>query len=400
MGRWFAGTSTGAGGTTTIVDSGLASTLKHARTYYGMFFRNNEALHADVGDVQRCADFAKSTGTVTLDAPYTSALGSGKAYQASSFHFDRITDWVNEALRQNKYLERAYLSLALNADFEAITTTAPDNWTYVTAGGGGSHATETGASNVGHGTRAVKVTSGSTLGGLTESDVIDVTPGNSYYFEMSGKGEAGAEADAVLFDETNQVELESEVTTAERFETLYATGQFPSGCRQVTLRGQCNTASGVAYFDFAVIIDTQKRVLPLPSWVEDDGDMVGLFQRRGTEIDESADHEMLYGVQTRGSGILGSGLEVEIDRRWGGAWPVWAEIYRPWPSVSASTDTTPMQRERAMWATIAQMLEERAQNGLAGAVGPARIDLAMARREMVRATARRERFKRRPVGWT
>ncbi len=388
-GGWVGSTTTSAGSTTTLVDSALASTMRNTNSFYAWYVRLTSG--AAIGDIRRVASFTIGTGTLTVDRAFSATVATSVTYQLMTFHPDVMTRHLQEVLRNAYTMERVPLSMVTNHDFESHTSGVPDSWSAVNV----TMTTATGAVNVANGHRSLQITTTASNGYANLTANQDVVPSDPYYFECKAKADAGNTAGLILWDVTNATALQTLTTTDSHFNQLYAYGSFPSTTRQVNVRCRMTQNSAVGYFDDIVLIDTRKVRVPLPSWVESDRDLRALYWRISVFMDEERDHLLTWGWETRGASGLGRGWELILNRPV--TYPIWAKIYRPYPTVSAATDTTTMNREWAMWAVLARMFGERGISSAAGLTGSHRLDAAMAAQEASRLAALHTEQATRPV---
>ena len=389
-GGWIASTTTSGGSTTTLVDSALISTMRNTNSFYGWYVRLTSGDAS--GEIRRVASLTIGSGTVTVDRAFTATVATSVTYQLMTFHPDVMTRHLQEVLRNAYIMERVPLSLITNHDFENHTSSTPDSWSATNV----TMTTATGVANVANGHRSLQITATAANGYASLTTAIDVVPGDPYRFEGKAKADGGNTADLILYDVTNSAVLQTLSTTDSHFNLLDVSGSFPSTCRQINVRCRMVQNLGVAYFDDIVLIQTRKVRVPLPSWVESDRDLRAIYQRVAVDMDEERDHLLSWGWETRGASGMGRGWELILNRPI--TYPLWAKIYRPYPTVSASTDTTTMNREWAMWAVLARMFGERGIAGAAGLAGSHRLDAAYAAQEASRLAALHTEQALRPIG--
>lgn len=101
---FLTGAATAAGSTTTLVDSGLISTMLGANELIG-YWLYIDSLAADAapeGQARQVVSYAPSTGTLTVDPAFTAAPTSVSAatYELHpKLHPDRLTEAINWALQ-------------------------------------------------------------------------------------------------------------------------------------------------------------------------------------------------------------------------------------------------------------------------------------------------------------
>ncbi len=394
IGSWYAADTTSSGSTSTVIDSALASSLRHSSSFKYRTVRINESGHGSDGQERRVASFTGASGTLTTEALFSASIGSGVGFYLASIPPTVITKAVQTMLREFEYLEFESLSEVANAGGESYTSTTPDNWTAVNS----TVATETGAENVWRGRRSIKVTDSGSGGGYARSARINVHAGNTVHVECVARGDAGKEVDLTLYDVTNSAEIVSKTHAEERFQLLWADASIPTGCKQVDVYLKVNDTSGVGYFDDVALWDHNRRSLPVPGWVLKADDVVALRRRVGDQVDEDRDKPLLYDWGVGES--AGEGRGIRLVHNWGGAAQLSIGAYRTHPTVSAATDTVRIGREAAKWLTIATLLRERAFSSSRGRRSAVRIDRDEARTQAEKFAPSRERRRLRPVNAT
>ena len=122
---FLTGTATGAGSTTTMVDTKLISTMVAADSYVGywLYIDTTTADAAPAKEARMVSQFDRTTGTVTVDPAFTAIPGTVlvATYELHPvLHPNRIDEAINWALEFGS--NEAYAAIA-DADDE-ITTSA------------------------------------------------------------------------------------------------------------------------------------------------------------------------------------------------------------------------------------------------------------------------------------
>jgi len=125
---FLTGTATGAGSTTTMVDTKLISTIAGVNQYVGywLYCDTTTASAAPEGEARMVSQYAPSTGTLTFDPAFTVAVGTGTAatYELHPvLHPDRISEAINWALEFGS--NEAYAAIA-QADDDTTTNAIYD----------------------------------------------------------------------------------------------------------------------------------------------------------------------------------------------------------------------------------------------------------------------------------
>ena len=179
---WFTGATTGAGSTTTLVDTSLAQISKGDDDFcLNWFVLVTEAAHAALGDVRQVTSYVESTNTVTVNRAFTATTGTSMDYELHRIDPTQKHNAINAALRElyddqgrGLYLPIRDLTLVVdnllqNGSFETFDSPDFTNWT---AAGSPTLAQET--TRVWHSTNSASITPGASAGQLYQALTVNI----------------------------------------------------------------------------------------------------------------------------------------------------------------------------------------------------------------------------------
>ena len=354
MGRFASGTATG-GSTTTLVAANNA-------LFYGDSNTPSDDLYPDwwilptsgneSGNIRRVKQdgFAPATGTFTVPTAY--AWGTGPA-NTDTFelhgilHPTTIKEAVNRALRKMHHLYTFPLTLVPDGTMDEVTNTA--NWTASNA----SLAKTTTQAQVLHGTRALSVTA-SSANGYAQSDAIAVEENKEYYAATFFKGVAAATTPKlVAYDVTGSAEIDSETWTTGGDGGIQFAFTTPSSCRSVKLRLQVVENSKVVYFDNAILLASERRLYPLPSFVlNPEAELQEIYRLKNDrftyhDVYLVHDWEVFNDItgQTQYNVRLPDGTTTQ---------PYWVQMWRRFDELSADSDASTADLD---WVSAGALME-------------------------------------------
>lgn len=96
VGDYFASTSTGAGSTTTLVDTALR-TFGGDDVLRGWYVRITHTGHTAIWEVRRVTGYSSATGTLTVAPAFSATTGSGKTYELHRYDPTKKFEVLDEA---------------------------------------------------------------------------------------------------------------------------------------------------------------------------------------------------------------------------------------------------------------------------------------------------------------
>ena len=174
---------------------------------------------------------------------------------------------------------------------------------------------------------------------------INVVPGDTYRLDVLVRA-AVSTATIVIYDQTNgaAITLDSTATdtTQKAWMRLYSTFTIPSGCYQIAPRLTGTLATADVYWTALSIVRHGDTRISLPTRITHMNNIGKVYQRLGTQVDEFYRGEDIeYDIEQVENGfelILPSGCL-------GGAYPVYAEEWKNYASLSTDTATTTCDEE-------------------------------------------------------
>ncbi len=216
---------------------------------------------APEGEWGRILAYDASAGQFTVDADFTAAVTAGDKVEIHSVtHPTLIHEAIDRALRKMLYKTLAVPSAMDDADMEAST----NGWT---AGTGATLARTTAAGEFWRGTQANKVTSDATGDRYAYQRASAVEGDTGYIYGVCRNDEATTSCKLVVWDVTNDAEIDSETNAQLAWQSLAFQFTVPSGCEQVEVRQQTVAASKYSTWDHVSLLWAGQRRYALPSWV-------------------------------------------------------------------------------------------------------------------------------------
>ena len=261
-------TNTGAGTTTTLVDSelgpnGVVEDFLRSWIYVPVAPADNSPV---AGFTARVTNFTPSTNTLTF-TPATTGDGTDETGMEYELHYKwhprRIHDAIDFIMENLRAPIAVPLSLIGDGDME-YTGTISDYWAATSA----TVTKSTTAGFVLRGRQSLKVAS-SGAGGQARSNTLAITPGTNvivatdvFIDSISGQ------ANIVLKNASTGATIDSATSTARGWVTLFFNVGIPSGCEQVYIDLQ-NPVNGTdVYFNSCILLPTDLAFINFPTSLE------------------------------------------------------------------------------------------------------------------------------------
>lgn len=300
--------------------------------------------------------YAPSTGVFTPGVSYTTPPASNATFDIYGRGFDiaEIKQAINRALRKLRYVSIVPLSLLPDADFSSSSAT--DDWgTAVTATVSKVSTTTPGLvlPNFVRNTRAMRVLCTS-ANGYQPTKILVVTPGDTYFCQITAVRAAVGTAKLIAWDNTNSAEIASETWANEGWGRINFTFTVPSTCERITLRLSGVGASDDTYWSGDLFLLRQgSHEVPLPDYLDDEADLRRvLYSIETDEYDADIMREHYWWDISPNEGSTTNPFKVRLYPSARDA--LWLEVSRPFPALSADADTTFANRE---WIEAAATVE-------------------------------------------
>ena len=179
---WFTGATTGAGSTTTLVDTSLAQISKGDNDFcLNWYVLVTEAAHGALGDVRQVTSYVESTNTITVNRAFTATTGTSMDYELHRIDPTQKHNAINAALRElyddqgrGLYLPIRDLTLVVDnlLQNDSFETFSGGNFTNWTAAGSPTLAQQT--TRVWHSTNSASITPGALPGQLYQALTVNI----------------------------------------------------------------------------------------------------------------------------------------------------------------------------------------------------------------------------------
>jgi len=307
-------TSSGAGDTTSIIDTSLANLVNGGDddAFKGWYAMIADACHASDGEIRRVASYSASAFDITVEEAFTNTFGSGTTYELHRYNPTLKHNMINralEALWPELYLplrdERIVVdNLLANNDFD-IFSSGFTNWVEV-----GSPTVTQETTRVIQGASSAKVISGGGADGqLTQAPTVniptiegeEVTFKCWVYTTTTTTARLRLDWGGAVFDNGDYH------TGADQWELLSVNGKVPSGATQV--KAICEVASGTktAFFDASWL-----TILPIYTYLLDANFLLGPYAvyQQIDEENPGSGYNILVGtpIQGRRLRLVGKGI--------------------------------------------------------------------------------------------
>jgi len=201
-------------------------------------------------------------GTLTF-SPAVSAVIEGQSdYSLMLLHPKLLTEAIYWALGQIRYLAIGPLSLLADADMEASGVLS---WVQ---GATATPAKVAAAARVYGGLQALHVLTSGANGYVENAVNVPVDEGERMFLSALVHNTGGGQAKLVPWDVDNAVEITpTPIYAGKRYEELLSEFSVPAECEelQVRLQGVGNGDNG--YWDDVILLGSDRKHHPLPSWV-------------------------------------------------------------------------------------------------------------------------------------
>lgn len=217
--------------------------------------------------------YTVATGAFALspgfsDDPNTAPTNTPNVLFLYGLHPNEILEAINNVQR-NLYLPRYLVpTLVTDGDFEASGVT---NWT--DAVGTPTQTKETSIVLVG--TQSLKIVT-TVSGHAVQGASIPVTEGEQMLYSTPIKCTAGSIV-ASIQDVTNSTTIDSVTVDQEAWTEALFQFTVPSGCKNVAPRYASATASTTAYVGWSSLLSQDRRIIDLPSQIEDAQFIEGIY---------------------------------------------------------------------------------------------------------------------------
>ncbi len=336
-----------------------ALTNASTKKYVGdeLYWTNGQFTPTAVGIIT----YAPSTGTLTPDYAWTDGGTDPTTFDLFKKGL-RIADLkiaVNNALRNLRYVDRVPLTLCPDGDMEASSTL----WVAVGAAvvaQASAWGTIYPLGNVYRGLKSLKIThDASGISGGAQSPPIRVQPGGAYYLQARVRCTAYADvATLMAYDSDNAASIDTETWQATGWGVIGFTFTAPSTCSAIRVRLNGNSATAITYWDDVILLPTGSQEIPLPDWLTDITDIRYLY---GSQSWDDYDYNVDYPFNESQWDVIENAGHTEHPLRLVmtsvPSGPLWLEVSRPFPELSADTDTTWCPREWIETAATVEMLD-------------------------------------------
>ncbi len=373
-GRIVTGATTSEVDSSSILDNAnLLDNDANSNTYNKVWVRIDEFVTGgpSVGEAQRVRDagYAGGTGDLTTEA-FSASVNTSTDF---SLHYilkpSEVDDAVNLVLSNTFHRTYHPLSLVLNHDYETSTTSGSDelisgnNWTL---SGSNTFKQLSTASRVSWG-RFTGRHENNASSDYVESDALPAHEGDQWVIWATAQADVGT-GTLIAYDSTNGANIKTATTNEEAHTDLLFEFNIPSGCEAVTVRLQGTGASDDVYWGPVVLFSLNRRILNLPSWLDESKRLSGLFWfLQGTSSSGSGESDAYRSFETRPRPLAYEPLfdplqanprRVEVDLSFI-LGPVFLYGWRPFasissPSGSATADTTLMDHDTLIVGTLAE----------------------------------------------
>lgn len=262
---------------------------------------------------------------------------------------------VNRALRNLRYLSQTALTYVPDGDMEDPTT---DYWGPVN---GGVVTKNPGYSPGGRGALQLQVQGGGTAYGGAQSNgfVTDPVNAGNWYIQVKVAAPVGS-ASIALYDVLTSTIVRREVWTSPAWGILEMDINVASELAAVRL--EAVGPGDLARFDDAIAYPTGATELPMPSWFTDPAQLRAVYR---TQTGSHRGDEPWPWEERSWDLVPDQGNPAQPWRLQ--AWsnpsgPVWIEAARPYPELSADSDTTLCDPEWIVLATQVEVLKALVAN--------------------------------------
>ena len=295
---------------------------------------------APINEERIITAYAPTTGTFTPAQDFTAAPAASDTFDIykGGISFTDVKAAVNKCLRNLRYTTISPLTLVTDGDME---TSGVGTWAATNAT---SSKLTTGATSVLYGAQSLRVLN-SAANGFAVSGAIPLIDSDTYILQARVRAVTGT-ANLVAYDATNSADIKSESWAKSGWGTISFTFTTPSTCKSLTIRLRNDGASDDSYWDNVILLRSNSREVPLPSWISQ------LDQVRRVLYDTERDEFDIDNLRE----VITYDLRPDtINPNWS-YWvslphtianAIWIEATRPFTELSAASSTTTADRYMA-----------------------------------------------------
>ena len=336
-----------------------------------------------------------STGVLTPAIDFTTTPGSTSTFDLFLRGITRtmLVDALNKALRDMRYTDRIPLSYVDDADMEASGVTS---WT-----DSGAASTKVAGRN---GRQALRVTNAGALD-YTRTASLDVDPtyANQWLVAVYVRATTGT-GRLTAYDATNSAAIDTEDWSNRGWGYIWMVVNLPATCELLQVRLVGVGASDVVDWDDLTVLPIGATEIYLPHYVEEPGQFRRTWRRQLNNTAETPGFHPYFHAepvpnqssQAASADFAPSPYKLSILPSVSS--PIYIDVDRPFPSVSANTDATFALRRWVEQVTLVNLLTDLASRP-GQEVTTWRARLAEEQRAMLRMKIARQGPIRIGYGW-
>lgn len=294
--------------------------------------------------------YAPATGVFTPSVDYSVAPDNGSTFSLylRDVSMTEIRAAVNDALRKRYYKTYWPVTLVDDGDMRSSATSA-----YTASNATLSKVTTSG--NVVYGPRSLRTLSTSGAGyGYQRLKVPNPSSQAQWYIQALVRAEVGT-ARLTVYDVTNAATILSEDWDKLGWGIVNFSFQIPSGCEQIEIRLGTSATSDDAYWNYVMAYPQGMESVALPDWVDRAGQVQQVYRLPITDPlapDHALTRPVMWWKLRENLDNANSAYTLQFYPGTGGA--AWVEVYKPYATLSADTDTTTINRD---WIELAGSVE-------------------------------------------
>lgn len=340
-----------------------------------------------VPNPNRIATHVWSTGVLTPAIVFTTPPGGTSTFDLFTRGITRamLIAALNRALREYRYTDRVPLSYVDDADMEASGVGA---FTSVNA-----TPTKVAGRN---GAQALRVTL-SGASGYSRFPELDVDPTYGKQWLIAAEVRAGTgTGELIAWDGSNSAAITSITWTARGWGYVYLFVNLPATCELLQVRMAGQGASDVVDYDNVTVLPVGADEIYLPAYVDDRQQVRRVWRRGFQQMAEHNQwrpyfwHDIISNRASPGVSPDFAPSPYKLSIAPTVSAPIYIDVDRPYPSVSANTDTTFAPRRWIEQATLVKLLEDLASNSPAQETTSWKARLAEEQRVLVSLNAKRQ----------
>jgi len=296
-----------------------------------------------------------STGVLTPAIDFTITPGSTSTFDLFLRGVTRtmLLDALNKAFRDMRYTDRIPLSYVDDADMEASGVTA---WT-----DSGATSTKVAGRN---GRQALRVTNVG-AGDFTRTASLDVDPtyANQWLIACYVRAATGT-ARLIAYDATNSANIDTEDWTMRGWGFIWMVISLPTTCELLQVRLSGVAAPDITDWDDLTVLPIGATDIFLPAFVEDRQQLRRVWRRQLNNQAETPGfrpyywYDILPNQSSQGVSPDFAPSPYRLEIKPGVNAPIYIDVDRPYPSVSANTDTTFGSRNWIEQVTLVNLLTD------------------------------------------